>query len=247
MRITWDDPLQRFYDSGVSQGVLFTENAPGVAWNGLISVTEGSGQTQDPRYFDGLRYLTRNVSAAFSGTISAFTYPDELEPCLGIVGVLTGQPKQPFNFSFRTNRELHIVYNALAVSPKSDYKTMDESPDPMAFEWAFTTQPVKISGGKPSSHVVIMVDDAPPAAIDELEDLIYGDDENDPSLPEIDDIYGIFESHTTFTVTDNGDGTFTVTGPDANVSMVGADTFQLTADTVFLLPDDLFQVSSTMV
>jgi len=246
MRITWDDPLQRFYDSGVSQGVLFTENAPGVAWNGLISVTESSGQTQDPRYFDGQRYLTRNLSAGFAGIISAFTYPDELEPCIGTVGALTGQPKQPFGFSFRTNRELHIVYNALAVAPKSDYKTMDESPDPMAFEWAFTTQPVNISGGKPSAHLVIMVDDAPPAAIADLEVLIYGDDVNDPSLPEVNDIYEIFESHTTFTVTDNGDGTFTVTGPDVNVSMVDASTFQLTADTVFLLPDGLFRASSTM-
>lgn len=247
MRITWDDPEQRFYDSGVSQGVLYTENAPGVSWNGLISVTEAQGQTQDPRYFDGIRYLTRNLSSGFSGVISAFTYPDELEPCIGATGMLTGQPRQPFSFSFRTNRELHIVYNALAIPPKSDYKTMDDSPDPVVFEWPFTTMPVKIPGGKPSAHLLIMVDDAPPAAIAELEDLIYGDDVNDPSLPEVDDIYDIIEAHTTFTITDNGDGTFTADGPDDMVSMTGADTFQLTSDSVYLLSGDRYQASSIWV
>ena len=42
--LTWDQVGERFYETGVDHGVLYIPTAgvydSGVAWNGLISVTE---------------------------------------------------------------------------------------------------------------------------------------------------------------------------------------------------------------
>jgi hypothetical protein len=244
MRITWDAPEDRLFTSGVSQGVLFPGDAPGVAWNGLISVTEVSDSTKDPKYFDGIKYRERNVPSPFTGTISAFTYPDELEPYVGIIETATGQPRTAFGFSYRTEHEIHIVYNVLALPTKADYDTVSDKTNPVAFEWPFTTLPEKIPGGKPTAHLVVTVDYAQPGAIDALEAFIYGDDANEPSLPEPDDLIDLFEANALMQVIDNGDNTFTVIGPDDMVSMVDADTFRITADTVVIFPDGTFRVSS---
>lgn len=244
MRIIWDDPSDRIFTSGVSHGVLFPGDDPGVAWNGLISVTEVSDSTKEPRYFDGVKYRERNVAAPFSGSISAFTYPDELEPYIGIFGSATGQPRRAFGFSYRTDQQIHIVYNVLALPTKADYETIGEKTNPVAFEWPFTTLPEKIPGGKPTAHLVITVDDTQPEAIAALEDAIYGNDENDPLLPDPMDLIDLFETNALMRVIDNGDNTFTVIGPDSMVLMTGPETFQIIADTVVIFPDGTFKVSS---
>lgn len=242
MRIIWDQ--DRTYIAGVSNGVLFPGDDPGVAWNGLISVTELSDSVKDSKYFDGIKYAERNVASPFSGSISAYTYPDELEPYVGIVGTATAQTRQAFGFSYRTQQQIHIVYNVLTLPTKADYDTYGEKPTPVTFEWPFTTLPVKIPGGKPTAHLVITVDDAQPGAIAALEDVIYGNDEDEPSLPDPMDLIDLFEANALMQVIDNGDNTFTVIGPDTMVSMVDANTFQIVANTVVIHGDGTFTVSS---
>ena len=44
-KITWDGSGERYYESGVDHGVLYVQESTGtygtgVAWNGLINVTE---------------------------------------------------------------------------------------------------------------------------------------------------------------------------------------------------------------
>lgn len=244
MRITWDPPENRPYSSGISQGVLYTENSPGVAWNGLTSVTESGDQSQEPKYFDGVKYHDRIVPSVFSGTLSAYTYPDELEPCIGISGILTGQARDSFGFSYRTNNAIHLIYNVLAVPSKNDYSSVSASPDPVTFEWDFTTVPVDIPGGKPSSHLVIMTEDSDAGAIADLEALIYGDDENGASLPLPDVITAIFESYAVLRITDNGDGTWTATGPDTVITMTDSTTFQISWPSAIFTSATTFQISS---
>jgi hypothetical protein len=243
MRITWDD-LNRDYTRGVSQGVLYPENSPGVAWNGLLSVKESGGQSQEARYFDGRKYLSRGVSMAFSGTISAFTYPAEFEPYAGNVGVFTGQSRQLFGFSYRTNNAIHLVYNVLASSSPAGNSSISDKISPVAFEWGFTTLPVKIPGGKPSSHLVIIVDDSHSEAITALEALIYGDDVNDPVLPSPADIVEIFESYTTLRITDNGDGTWTATAAGSIITITGGTTFTIDWPSAIFTDSTTYQISS---
>jgi hypothetical protein len=245
MRIIWDDLGNRNYISGISQGVLYPEKAPGVPWNGLVSVTESGEDAGDTRYFDGQKYHIGVPGSIFSGTISAYTYPDEFEPCIGISGIFTAQQRKSFSFSYRNNSEIHVVYNALAATSKPVYSSLSEEISPALFEWPFTTQPVKIPGGKPSSHIVIMTDECDPATLYDLEALIYGDDVNDPVLPTVSQILAIFESYMVFQVTDNGDGTWTADGPGTMLSMLDSETFQINSSSTIFLDDKTYTISSS--
>jgi hypothetical protein len=244
MRVIWDAEEDRIYSAGVAQGMLYPGNAPGVAWNGLISVTNSGGQTQDPKYFDGQRYKDRGIPSGFSGTISAYTYPEELESFIGISGAVTGQNRSYFGLSYRTNNEIHIVYNVLAGPSKHEYATIGAQIEPAAFEWSFTTKPVKIPGGKPSSHIVILVDRAKLSAISDLEALIYGDDVNEPSLPPFEDVFGLFESSAILKITDNGDGTWTAIGPDSVITESGDGLITINWPSVVIIDSTTFRVSS---
>lgn len=242
MRISWGD--ERPYTQGVYQGVLYPEDSPGVAWNGLTGVTEKNTDNVSQVYVDGQLVQNQSDPSEFAGVISAFTYPDEFEPCIGLqAGWITAQGKKAFGFSYRTNRELHVVYNA-RVSPSSDqYQTLGGDISALTFSWDFTTTPVDIPGGRPSAHLVIMLDYAQPGAIADLEALIYGDDENDASLPSPETVTGIFESHTTIRITDNGDGTWTATGPDALIVITG-DTFTIDGAFTTVLDASTYKIRS---
>jgi len=218
MRVTWDDV--RPFSQGIKQGVLYPENSPGVAWNGLVSVTEKGDDSPSSLYIDGQKIRNKAALATFAGNISAFTYPDEFEPMIGLVSGITSQPRPSFGFSYRNNNELHLVYNAL-VSPSSDqYSSLSEQPGATAFSWDFTTQPAEIPGGRPCAHLVVLLDYSQSGAISDLEAILYGDDDNDPSLPDPADVIDIFESNAVLRITDNGDGTWTAVGPDDVITMV---------------------------
>lgn len=218
MRVTWDDV--RPYTQGIKQGVLYPENSPGVAWNGLTSVTEKGDDSSSSLYLDGQKIRTRVAPSSFAGTIKALTYPDEFEPMIGLVSGISSQARQSFGFSYRNNREIHLVYNALAAPSSDQYSSLSDQSSPVEFSWDFTTQPVEIPGGRKSSHLVVLIDYAQSGAISSLEALLYGDDTNDPSLPDPAAVLDIFESNAVLRITDNGDGTWTAVGPDDVITMV---------------------------
>jgi hypothetical protein len=242
-RLDWDSTT-RFYTQGVSNGVLYPQNSPGVAWSGLISVVEKGDASPNPLYIDGQKYLDDSVPGTYGGTISAFMYPDELEPCLGVIDSVSGQPKPSFGFSYQTNRELHLIYNA-TISPSSNqYESVSESSVPTAFSWPFATIPTDIPSARASSHIVVMLDYAEAAAVSDLLDLLYGTDENDPVLPDPATVYSLFESYTTLMITDNGDGTWTAAGPDDVVYMLDGETFEIDWPSAVLIDADTYRVYS---
>jgi hypothetical protein len=243
MRISWDGDT-RVYSQGVSNGILYPQNSPGVPWNGLISVAEKGDASTSGLYLDGIRYKSRNVPSAFSGTIVAFTYPDEFEPYNGNVSGVTGQSKQSFGFCYRSNREIHLVYNALATPSNASYSSISSDVNNVSFSWDFSTVPMNIPGGRPSAHLVVMVDYAQPGAISDLEGMIYGDDANDPFLPDPATVYALFESYATLVIVDNGDGTWTATGPDTAITMLDGDTFQIDWDSAIFINADTYKISS---
>jgi hypothetical protein len=243
MRISWDD-LDHIYFSGVSNGVLYPQNSPGVAWAGLISVTENADATPVELFMDGQKYHDRLVPTPYSGTISAFMYPDEFEPYNGVVDGFTAQPRQPFGFSFRDNRELHIVYNAQAEPSSDQYQTIGDTTSLVAFAWNFATIPVDIDTSRPTSHLVVALDYADPDAVAALEAILYGDDSNDPSIPDPQTVIDLFESFTTVRVTVNGDGTFTVSGPDSAVFQIDSTTWEINWPSVFLVATDTYIIYS---
>ena len=97
----------------------------------------------------------------FGGTIEAYTYPDEFAECDGSVeiapGVFAGQQsRKQFGLSYRTilgndvdsddyGYKLHLVYGCLASPSEKGYQTKNDSPEPIALSWEFSTTPAEIS------------------------------------------------------------------------------------------------------
>ena len=179
----------------------------GVAWNGLSAVTESpSGAEPSPIYADNIKYLNMMSAEDFGGTIEAYTYPDEFAECDGSVeiapGVFAGQQsRKQFGLSYRTilgndvdsddyGYKLHLVYGCLASPSEKGYQTKNDSPEPIALSWEFSTTPAEISKlieGKRIKPTAILTFDSTRVNaknLAELEEILYG---KDPTNPEGDD------------------------------------------------------------
>ena len=82
MELKWDKVGERLFETGVDRGVLYSPNNgvydSGVAWNGLVSVSEApSGAEATAQYADNIKYLNLVSAEEFGATIEAFTYPAE--------------------------------------------------------------------------------------------------------------------------------------------------------------------------
>ncbi len=198
--IKWDQVGERLFETGVDRGVLYTMTDPGVAWNGLIAVNETpSGGEISSYYLDGVKYSQSSESEEFSGSIEAFTYPDEFSKCDGTDydenGIGYGmQPREPFNFSYRSlvgndvsssdyGYKVHLVYNALARPTTRTNKTLSDSPEADTFNWAFETVPVYVPGRRPTAHLILDSNKIDRYRMNELERLLYGSDIEPPRLP----------------------------------------------------------------
>lgn len=237
-RITWGDTGHRFFSTGVDRGVLFLQNGSGVPWNGLVSVNEApSGSDAVEAHFDGKKYHSRRSPEEFSGTIEAYTYPSEFEIFLGQAVMHTAQARTPFNFTYRTrigNDEngvdhaylIHIVYNALIKPTQRTLQTISDSIDVATFSWDFETNPLRM-GDRRGSHLIIDSRLAYPWALEELETILYGSTTTTSTLPSPEFLLQLFEDASILKVTNHGDGTVTIEGPDDIVKMVGTNLWQI--------------------
>ena len=198
-RLVWDTVGERFYETGVDRGVLYLPTAGaytvGHAWNGLTAVTESpSGAEATPQYADNIKYLNLVSAEEFSGTIEAFTYPDEFAQCDGSASPVPGlrvgqQSRKTFGLSYRTKigndvdggdhaYKLHLVYGCLAAPSEKAYATVNDSPEAMALSWEFTTTAVEVPGLKPSASLTVdsrdFTTEPQRAALTALEDALWG-------------------------------------------------------------------------
>lgn len=204
-KITWDTAGERFYETGVDRGVLYVmedgDYGTGVPWNGLTAVTESpTGAEANPFYADNIKYLNLISAEELGATIEAYTYPDEFGVCDGtaepVSGVFIGQqPRRKFGLSYRTIKgndeeanahgyKIHLLYSAQAGPSEKAYTTVNESPEPVTFSWELTTDGVSVD----ETHgrtALITVDSTIVPAVDlsALEDLLYGTESGEASLP----------------------------------------------------------------
>lgn len=209
-KIVWDKTGERFYETGVSKGVLYVQSAEGtypkgVAWNGLTAVTESpSGAEATPLYADDTKYLNLMSTEEFGATIEAYTYPDEFAQCDGsaelAAGVTIGQqPRKTFGMCYRTalgndvdgnnhGYKLHIIYGALAAPSEKGYTTINDSPEAITFSWEVSTTPVNVTGFKPTASLVIDSTKVAEEKLAALETLLYGAESTEAKLPLPDEI-----------------------------------------------------------
>lgn len=212
-KIVWDATGERFYETGVSKGVLYPvvdgAYTKGVAWNGLTAVTESpSGAEATALYADDIKYLNLMSNEEFGGTIEAYMYPDEFKPCIGeadlAAGVSIGQQKRSaFGFCYRTiigndtdgadkGYKLHLIYGALANVSEKAYATVNDSPEAITFSWEFTTTPVTVTGLKPTACLTIDSTKVDADKLAALEAQLYGGEDAEPTLLLPDAVKAIF-------------------------------------------------------
>ena len=203
-KIVWDKTGERFYETGVSKGVLYTQGATGayetgVAWNGLTAVTESpSGAEATPLYADNIKYLNLMSAEEFGATIEAYTYPDEFAECNGEATLATGvaigqQTRKTFGMCYQTKvgsdtdadlgYKIHIIYGALAAPSEKAYTTINDSPEAITFSWELTTTPVEIEGFKPTASLVIDSTKVDAEKLAALEAVLYGSESEEARLP----------------------------------------------------------------
>lgn len=213
-KLVWDKTGERYYETGVNQGVLYVQDAKGayengVAWNGLTAVTESpSGAEANPLYADNIKYLNLISAEEFGATVEAYTYPPEFEACDGSAEIAPGvsigqQARKAFGMCYRTvlgndvagndyGYKLHMIYGAKAAPSEKGYATINDSPEAITFSWELTTTPVAVAGFKPTACLTIDSTKVDAAKLAALEDILYGSDSEEARLPLPDEIAEMF-------------------------------------------------------
>ena len=196
--LVWDQVGQKIYETGVSNGVLFVADsaaasgyADGVAWNGLVNVTESpSGAEATAIYADNIKYLSLMSAEEFGCSVEAYTYPTEFEACDGSAslgdGVTIGQqPRKKFALVYKTlvgndvdgqahGYKLHLVYGCSAAPSERAYGTVNDSPEAITFSWEITTDPVAVDGHNPTSLITIDSTKIDTTKLTAIEEKLFG-------------------------------------------------------------------------
>ena len=203
-RLIWDEVGQRFFETGVKNGVLYVQDNDGsykngVVWNGLTAVTESpSGAEETPLYADDVKYLTLRSAEQFGATIEAYTYPEEFEQCDGSASIAAGvtigqQARRAFGLCYRTSvgndiqgqnysYKIHLIYGCTVAPSEKSYSTINDNPEAITFSWELSTVPVPVDGFSPTASLVIDASKVDEEKMQLLENALFGDDQNEAKL-----------------------------------------------------------------
>ena len=203
-RLIWDEVGQRFFETGVKNGVLYVQDNDGsykngVVWNGLTAVTESpSGAEETPLYADDVKYLTLRSAEEFGATIEAYTYPEEFEQCDGSAAIAAGitigqQARRAFGLCYRTSvgndiqgqnfsYKLHLIYGCTVAPSEKSYSTINDNPEAITFSWELSTVPVPVEGFSPTASLVIDASKVDEEKMELLENALFGDESNEAKL-----------------------------------------------------------------
>lgn len=220
--LIWDKTEDRVIETGVDHGVVYPKNSQGQygvgeAWNGLTGITESpSGAEATAVYADNIKYMNMYSAEDYKYTIEAVTYPDGFAACDGVRQVSPGlfipmQTRKAFGLAYRTQianedegidhgYKLHLVYNSKVTPSEKSHSTVNESPENETFSWEASTTPEVITvldpdtgkPYKPTAHLEIDSRKVPASRLAELEAILFGTSNSDPTLPLPDDVINLF-------------------------------------------------------
>lgn len=260
--LTWDELGERFFEAGVQKGVFYDVDGVGFAWNGMTAVEESVSSTVQAVHFDGVKFNDIVTVGDFSAVLRAFTYPDEFLPYEGILEDQTGffvadQPQSQFGLSYQTRigdavqglelgYKIHLLYNLTALPSQKVYQTLSLDTEPIEFEWTLTAIPEEIENFRPTAHVIFDSRKIDQGLLDDLEEIIYGNEDHPPRLPPLKGLATWIRKWERLIITDNGDGTWTATSPlEGVIVMLDDTTFEITSDTAVYLDAVTYQISSS--
>ena len=204
---------------------------------------------------DNIKYGSLRSAETFSGTIEAYTYPEEFEECDGNKMVKEGvyigqQSRKSFGFSYRTKigndvnqdlgYKLHLVYGCTASPSEKTRDTVNDSPEATTFSWEFDTTPVNVTGHKPTATLEVDSRKCPSTKLQQLEKILFG---ADPTVTESepDD----WETNWKDYYTKSGNTFVPVAGASAP-SWAAETYYKDTAAPRLPLPDEVIQIVGTV-
>lgn len=205
VQIVHDKLDERYFDQGVDHGIMFDgvggAYINGVAWNGLVNVTQSpSGAEPNKQYADNIVYVNLLSVEEFSATIEAYMAPPEFDKYNGVArmsgGLKIGQQNRgTFAFFWRTIRGTaenpeagfvyHFAYGCQASPSEKSNGTQTDSPEPVSYNWSLSTTPVAVPGFKPTAYAEFdsLDPSLDPDNIAAVLAVVYGDAVNAPRLP----------------------------------------------------------------
>lgn len=263
--IVWDNLGERFSQSGIDRGVLYLSDGIAVPWNGLIGIEDSSASELKSYYLEGVKYLENLTPGDFVGKLKAYTYPNEFESVSGVVEASPGlsyheQPPKSFSLSYRTKLnndilgddygyKIHILYNVIANPDTFGFETLSDSGlQAVEFGWTLTGTPQQIKKFRPTVHISIDSTKIPSELLQIIENILYGSDTTDASVPSIQAMSEIFGNLGSLVIIDYGDGTWSaidMTELGSYITMLDDTTFQITNADAVLINAVTYTISST--
>jgi hypothetical protein len=174
------------------------------------------------------------------------------------------QVPKSFSLSYRTRigndidgtdhgYKIHIIYNLVANPESYAYETFtDSGANPVEFGWTLTGTPVQFPGMRPLVHLSFDSTEIEPELLEALESMLYGTEDNSPSLPSIIEVALMFGYLGALVIVDNGDGTWTATDIGtvdlpAYITMIDETTFEIDDADVTYLDGETYLISDTFV
>lgn len=215
--LTWDKVGERFYETGVSKGVLYPMQndgsyGGGAAWSGLTKITKSpEGGEETALYADDIKYLSLYSVEELKGTIEAYTYPDEFAVCDGSASVAKGvtfqqQERRPFALAW-VNRigndiqgasfayKINLVYGVRVSPSEKASETINETPGAQTFSWGFSASKQDTGDMKllPTASIEIDTRYAPADKVTELETMIFGSESKAAKIPSVKEVLAMFK------------------------------------------------------
>jgi hypothetical protein len=157
-----------------------------------------------------MKISNRMTPEEFEATLEAFTYPTEFERCDGTYLAQNGmrikqQRRKPFGMSYRSlvgndisgishAYKIHILYNLKAEPSDHPYNTLTDSSEPVSFSWKLSARSARIQGFRPTAHFEFDSRDVPAELLQQLEDILYGSETTEPTLPSPGELMFLFDS-----------------------------------------------------
>jgi hypothetical protein len=260
--LVWDETGKHFYETAINKGVFYDSSGLGTSWNGLTSIEETVTNSIQPIHYDGLKFNDIVTNGDFTGVLKAWTYPLEFLPYEGIIEEQRGffvsaQPQGKFGLSYQTKigneiegldfgYKIHLLYNLTALPSQKTYQTLSDTSIPLEFEWTITGIPEAIENYRPTVHVIFDSTRLDPWLLEDLEGILYGDEDSDAYLPPLKGLATWVRKWDRLIIIDHGDGTWTAESPrEEDIIMLDETTFQITSETAIYLDEFTYEISSS--
>lgn len=227
--------------SGVSRGVIYPSNGPGVGWNGLVGVVERpDGIINQSYFFDGIQTHRSRTTTEFAAQVRSFTIPDDFNSRKR-VGLTYTTGRETANSS---GYDIHILYDVLINHEGVTHQSTGDTQHPVIFQFDLFGLNIDLPNGLRGCHFVISSVGGNPDVIFALENILYGTPGEQPRLPTFVELEDIFQQHAVLVIIDHGDGTWSAIGPDHIVKTIDVDLFEIDWPSAIYLDDETYKVSS---